>query len=49
MNNFTFQCATKIIFGKGTEHQVGEEVKHTDKILLHYGGGSIKRQVYMIG
>ncbi len=44
MNNFTFQNATKIIFGKGTEHQVGEEVKkHAGKVLLHYGGGSIKK------
>ncbi|HHU49160.1 MAG: iron-containing alcohol dehydrogenase [Caldicoprobacterales bacterium] len=44
MNNFTFQCATKIIFGRDTEHQVGAEVKrYADKVLLHYGGGSIKK------
>jgi alcohol dehydrogenase YqhD (iron-dependent ADH family) len=44
MNNFTFHNATRIIFGKDTEQQVGEQVKkYTDKVLLHYGGGSIKR------
>ena len=44
MENFRFQCATKIIFGKGTESFVGKEVgKLTNKILLHYGGGSIKK------
>ena len=43
MDNFIFQNPTKIIFGKGTENKVGKEVsKHSKKILLHYGGGSIK-------
>ncbi len=43
MQNFTFQNRTKIVFGKGTEGQVGEEVKeYSDKILFLYGGGSIK-------
>lgn len=44
MENFTFQNATKIIFGKGTEEQVGAETKRfSDKVLLHYGEGSIKK------
>lgn len=44
MDNFTFKSPTKIIFGKGTENQVGKEVKqYSDKILLCYGGGSIKK------
>jgi Iron-containing alcohol dehydrogenase. len=44
MNNFVFQNPTKIIFGKGTEKTVGAEAKkYADKVLLHYGGGSIKR------
>lgn len=44
MDNFTFKSPTKIIFGKGTEDLVGEEVKqYSSKILFHYGGGSIKR------
>lgn len=43
MENFTFQNPTKIIFGKGTENNVGVETcRYGKKILLHYGGGSIK-------
>lgn len=44
MENFIFQNPTRIIFGKGAENQVGREVaQYGKKILLHYGGGSIKR------
>lgn len=43
MDNFTFVSPTKIIFGRDTENQVGSEVKqYGNKVLLHYGGGSIK-------
>lgn len=44
MENFVFSSPTKIIFGKGTEHQVGSEVKnYSSKVLFCYGGGSIKK------
>jgi hypothetical protein len=44
MDNFVFQCPTKIIFGRDTEKEVGRETKKfSSKILLHYGGGSIKK------
>lgn len=44
MENFRFSQPTDIIFGQGTETQVGDEVKkHGSKVLLHYGGGSIER------
>ncbi len=44
MRNFTFLNTTQIIFGKGTEDTVGAEVKkYAKKVLLHYGGGSIKK------
>lgn len=44
MKDFVFQCPTKIIFGKNKEDMVGSEVKqYSSKILLHYGGGSIKK------
>jgi alcohol dehydrogenase YqhD (iron-dependent ADH family) len=44
MENFSFYRPTRIIFGRGTEDEVGKEVKkYGKKILLHYGGGSIKR------
>jgi alcohol dehydrogenase len=43
MENFIFKNATKIIFGKGTENLLGEEVKkYTKKVLFVSGGGSIK-------
>jgi alcohol dehydrogenase YqhD (iron-dependent ADH family) len=43
MDNFSFRNATKIIFGKDTEKTIGVEVKrYADKVLLVYGGGSIK-------
>lgn len=44
MNNFIFKNETKIIFGKDTENHVGKEIKEAaDKVLLVYGGGSIKK------
>jgi alcohol dehydrogenase YqhD (iron-dependent ADH family) len=44
MQNFTYQNATRVIFGKGTEDTVGAEVKKCGKkVLLHYGSGSIKK------
>lgn len=44
MLNFKFQNKTKIIFGKDTESNVGKELKaFGKKVLLHYGGGSIKK------
>lgn len=45
MNNFVFQNATKIIFGKETEKTVGDETKaFSSKVLLaHYGDEYIKK------
>jgi hypothetical protein len=44
MENFTFLSPTKIIFGRGVENQVGDETRvYSKKVLLHYGGGTIKR------
>ena len=44
MENFEYCNATRIVFGKGTQSRVGELVKtHANKVLLHFGGGSIKR------
>ncbi|MDI3519467.1 MAG: alcohol dehydrogenase [Caldanaerobacter sp.] len=44
VKDFIFSSPTKIIFGKGTEEQVGKEVKnYSNKVLLCYGGGSIKK------
>lgn len=44
MDNFIYHNTTKIVFGKGMENQIGQEVAlFGKKILLHYGGGSIKK------
>lgn len=44
MDNFTYHNATKIVFGRGTESQVGAETKrHAKKVLLLTGMGSVKR------
>ncbi len=45
MNNFHFHAPTNVIFGRDTHHKVGETVKQYgfSKIMLHYGGGSIKK------
>ncbi len=44
MDNFIFQNPTKLIFGKGQVEQLQKEVpKYGNKVLIVYGGGSIKR------
>lgn len=45
MENFTFQCATKIIFGRDSESQLQEELQHYGKRVLfhHYGDGVIEK------
>jgi alcohol dehydrogenase YqhD (iron-dependent ADH family) len=44
VKNFTFQNPTKLIFGKDQLEQLKTEVpKYGKKVLLVYGGGSIKR------
>jgi alcohol dehydrogenase YqhD (iron-dependent ADH family) len=44
MKNFEYCVPTKVIFGKETHHKTGEIIKNLGykKVLLHYGGGSIK-------
>ncbi|RXJ02615.1 iron-containing alcohol dehydrogenase [Anaerobacillus alkaliphilus] len=44
MENFIFQNPTKLIFGKGQIEQLQKEVpQYGKRVLLVYGGGSIKR------
>ncbi len=44
MENFEFYSPTRIIFGRGTEEKAGELAReYGKKVLLHYGGGSIKK------
>ena len=44
-NNFNYYAPTQVMFGRGTEEQIGALVKaqNCKKALLHYGGGSARR------
>ena len=43
MKNFEFKNPTKIIFGKNTIQAVSKEIPKDSKVLVLYGGGSIKK------
>ncbi len=43
MYNFEYKNPVRVIFGKGTIPEVANEIPANAKILLTYGGGSIKR------
>lgn len=45
MQNFTFYSPTYFVFGKDTEQETGKYIKKFkgQKVLLHYGGGSVIR------
>lgn len=45
MNNFVFHTPTEVVFGKGTENEVGALVKAQNcrKVLVHFGGESAKK------
>lgn len=43
MNNFEFYCPTKMVFGKGSIAQLSELIDKNKKVLMIYGGGSIKK------
>jgi len=43
MNNFQYKNPTKILFGKGQIENLTQEIPANAKILMLYGGGSIKK------
>ncbi|MFN3197193.1 MAG: iron-containing alcohol dehydrogenase [Bradymonadia bacterium] len=43
MQNFDFQNPTRILFGEGQIAQIAEAIPADARVLLLYGGGSIKR------
>jgi len=43
MNNFQYKNPTKILFGKGQIENLSTEIPKNSKVLLLYGGGSIKK------
>lgn len=50
MNDFVFSYPTKVYFGKSSaERAIKSELpKYGSKVMLAYGGGSIKKTVYMM-
>lgn len=42
MNDFQYYAPTKVLFGRGVENRVGEELAAwgASRVLIHYGGGS---------
>lgn len=43
MNNFTFQNPTRLIFGKGTIEKLATVIPLSHRIMVTFGGGSVKR------
>ena len=43
MNNFSFRNPTRIHFGKGQIAKIKEEIPADARVLITYGGGSIKK------
>lgn len=43
MNNFEFRCPTKVIFGTDTIDKIKNEIPKDKKILITYGGGSVRK------
>ena len=43
MNNFVFQNPTKLIFGEGQIARLAKELPRDKKILVTFGGGSVKK------
>lgn len=45
MDNFVFDGASRVIFGKGAENSLADDIKRFGgkKVFLHYGMGSIKK------
>ena len=43
MENFIFQNPTKLIFGKGMIARLAKEIPAGKRILVTFGGGSVKK------
>ncbi|MFP4663440.1 MAG: iron-containing alcohol dehydrogenase [Bacteroidales bacterium] len=43
MENFTFYNPVKIIFGKGRISKIADEIPENARVMMLYGGGSIKK------
>ena len=43
LNNFKFQNPTKLVMGKGTIAELSNEIPAGKKIMITFGGGSVKK------
>jgi len=43
LENFEFCCPTRIVFGKGSLDKLGKLVPEGKRVMVTYGGGSVKR------
>ena len=46
MENFIFQNPTKLIFGKGMIALLAKEIPAGKRVMVTFGGGSVKKMVY---
>lgn len=46
MNNFTLHTPTRILFGKGAIVDLRDQIPQDSRVLITYGGGSVKRPAY---
>ena len=49
MNNFEFANPVKVVFGKGTIARLSALIPAGSKVLMVYGGGSIKERYLQPG
>ncbi|NLA80392.1 MAG: NADH-dependent alcohol dehydrogenase, partial [Chloroflexi bacterium] len=43
MHNFSYYNPTRILFGKGVISKISRHIPKDTKVLMLYGGGSIKK------
>lgn len=48
MNNFDLHTPTRILFGKGAIEKLREQIPAEARVLIIYGGGSVKKQASWI-
>lgn len=46
MNNFKLHTPTRILFGKGAIVDLRDQIPQDARVLITYGGGSVKKPVY---
>lgn len=47
MNNFDLHTPTRILFGKGAIEKLREQIPAEARVLITYGGGSVKTGVWI--